>query len=257
MLTSGQIALFETFGYVVLRKLFSPDEMDTFTREANEIREEVLGQPPETTGRGKVEPFFERRPFLNSLLDDDRIYGIAEDLLGEDFVLDETEGNWHVGDTKWHGSAHWDVIRWIKIGFYLEPLTRDTGCLRVIPGSHVPAQPDLYAPLRRGSAGPDRVFGMAQSEIPSVALECEPGDIIAFTEDTLHASFGGRPGRHQHAVSFFQNPTTEASLERVRDMARRLPPTARPLEMHINSDRPRVRRMVSRLVELGFEPLRL
>ena len=258
MLTPKQIAHFKTFGFLMLRKLFTQREMDTISREANEIFEEVLGvAPSETAERLKVEPFFERRPFLNSLLDDDRIYMVAEDLLGTDFVFDQSEGNVHAGETAWHGGGHWDVLPWIKIGFYLQPLTRDTGCLRAIPGSHLSADPDLYAPLRGGKGPGDHVFGMPQSEIPAVPLEVVPGDIIVFTEDMLHASFGGRPGRHQHAASFFKNPTAEAEVERVRDVARRLPPTARPLEMHINSDRPRVRRMVSRLSELGFEPLQL
>ena len=258
MLTRGQIAHFETFGYVMLPKLFSAGEMDTIIRESNEIFEEMLGvAPSEMTARGKVEPFFERRPFLDSLLDDDRIYMVAEQLLGEDFVLDESEGNLHMGDTGWHGSGKWTVLPWIKIGLYLEPLTRDTGCLRVIPGSHLPGDPDLYAPLRTDNHDGRPLFGMAQSEIPSVALETEPGDVVVFTEAMLHASFGGRPGRHQHAVSFFKNPTTETEIERVMDVSRRLPPTGRPLVKHLESDRPRVRRMVSRLVELGFEPLEL
>ena len=258
MLTKEQTAHFEAFGFVVLRKLLSSEEMDTFTREANEIFEEKLGVvPSEMTERGKVEPFFEHRPFLNSLLDDDRIYMVAEQLLGADFVLDESEGNLHVGDTAWHGGNSWHILRWIKFGFYLEPLTRDTGGLRAIPGSHLPGEPDLYAPFRTGKPASEPILGMPQSEIPSVALEIEPGDVIVFTEAMLHASFGGRPGRHQHAVSYFANPTTEAEIERVHDVARRLPPTGRPLEMHIDSDRPRVRRMVSRLLELGFEPLKL
>ena len=258
MLTAEQIAHFEAFGFVVLRRLLTPVEMGIFSREADEIFQEKLGvAPSQMTVRGKVEPFFEHRPFLNSLLDDDRIYLVAEQLLGADFVLDESEGNLHVGDTAWHGGNSWHILRWIKFCFYLEPLTPHTGGLRVIPGSHAPGEPDLYAPFRTGKAAGEPVFGMPQSAIPSVALEIEPGDVIVFTESMLHASFGGRPGRHQHAVSFFKNPITESEIERVRDVARRLPPTGRPLEMHIDSDRPRVRRMVARLLELGFEPLRL
>ena len=210
MLTPQQVAHFETFGFLVLRDVFTPEEMDTIERECNEIMKEVRGGAPfDGTERQAVQPFFERRPFTNTLMDDDRIYSIAEDLLGPDFVLDQSEGNLHVGDTEWHGGTSWGILPWIKIGFHLEPLTRDTGCLRVIPGSHLIGETDLYAPLTgRMEAG--EVFGMPQSEIPCVALECEPGDLIVFTENALHASFGGRPGRHQHAISFFNpNPPRE------------------------------------------------
>ena len=255
MLTPGQVAHFQAFGFLVLRNVFTPEDMNTIEREANEIMEEVRGGAPfEGKERQAVQPFFERRPFTNTLMDDDRIYSIGEDLLGPDFVLDQSEGNLHVGDTVWHGGRSWEILPWIKIGFYLEPLTRDTGCLRVIPGSHIRSEPDYYEPLRQGDAAGD-VFGLPQAEIPSVALECGPGDLIVFTENILHASFGGRPGRHQHAISFFKNPTTDSEVQYVLDVYNRTRFTARPLESHINSDRPRVRRMISRLLELGFEPL--
>jgi len=258
LLTSGQIAHFETFGYVMLPKLFTYAEMDIITFEANEIFQEMLGvQPSTTTKYGKVEPFFERRPFLNSLLDDDRTYLLAEQLLGSDFLLDQTEGNIHQGDTGWHGSGKWKILPWIKIVLYLEPLTRDTGALRVIPGSHIIGDPDLYAPLRADNSEDKPVFDMPQSEIPSVALEIEPGDVIVFTEDILHASFGGRSGRQQHAMNFLKNPTSKVEIERLIDRAKRIPPTGRPLVKHLESDRPRLRRMVARLVELGLEPLEL
>ena len=40
MLTPGQIAHFETFGFLVLRQLFTPDEAATIKREADDIRGE-------------------------------------------------------------------------------------------------------------------------------------------------------------------------------------------------------------------------
>ena len=213
MLNSEQVAHFQAFGFLILRNVFSPPEMDIIEREADEIMTEDRGGAPfEGTERQAVQPFFERRPFINSLMDDDRIYLIAEGLLGPDFVLDQSEGNLHVGDTTWHGGTSWKTLPWIKIGFYLEPLTRETGCLRIIPGSHLIGDTDFYAPLRE-SAEKNEVFGMPQSEIPSVALECGSGDLIVFTENVLHASFGGRTGRHQHAVSFFKNPVTDSEIQ--------------------------------------------
>ena len=40
----------------------------------------------------------------------------------------------------------------VKISFYPEPLTRDTGCLRVVPGSHLAGSPRSA----RSSEGPER-----------------------------------------------------------------------------------------------------
>ena len=45
----------------------------------------------------------ERHPLLISLLDDDRVYGIPETLLGPDFILEMTDGHVRGGDTPWHG----------------------------------------------------------------------------------------------------------------------------------------------------------
>jgi len=258
VLTAGQIAHFETFGFVVLRQLFTPEEMATIKRESDEIFDEVRGGAPFAgEERQAVQPFFERRPFLAGLAADDRIYGIGEDLLGPDFVLDGTEGNLHVGETAWHGSApRKGYVLETKITFYPEPVTRETGCLRVVPGSHRPMSPDPYAPLRDLKRDSDfRPFGMRPSEIPSYAIESQPGDVLVFTENLLHASFGGHAGRHQHAISFFRNPQTEEELAYVRHMYDIANYSFRPSTSYINNESPRIRRMVSRLVEWGFKPI--
>ena len=259
MLSPEQIAHFEAFGFLLLRRLLDPGEAATLKREAEEVFDEDRGGRTfagETTEY--VQPFFERRPFLFSLLDDDRIHGIGVDLLGPDFVLDQTEGRLRVEPTPWHaGDRFHSGLRWIKIGFYPEPLTRDSGCLRVVPGSHIPCDPDPLSPLRQTGMDPDfRPFGLAPEEIPHVPLEVEPGDIVVFTECVLHGAFGGRPGRHQHAINFFSNPRTDAQVAEVRDIHDRTRWSVRPTEATLNSKRPRIRRMISRLVELGFEPCR-
>lgn len=256
MLTVEQINHFHTFGFLVLPKLLTADEVATIKREADEILSDARdGRPFDPSQRQAVQPFFERRPFLAGLADDDRIYGLGEDILGPDFVLDGTEGNLHVGDTPWHGSrGQYSKVLEIKIAFYVDFLTRDTGCLRVVPGSHHDSEPDPYAILRPVHDDPDfRPFGLDPTEIPCVAIETEPGDVVVFTEDILHAAFGGATGRHQHAISFFRNPTTDEQVAYVRGMYERCRFSFHPSESYINSDRPRIRRMVSRLVEWGFD----
>src|SRR5205823_12862887 len=74
--------------------------------------------------------------YLSGLLDDDRIHGILVDLLGEEFNYMGSDGNYYVGETGWHSDGWLSTVRHVKIAFYLDPLTRETGALRVIPGSH-------------------------------------------------------------------------------------------------------------------------
>ena len=256
MLTSGQVAHFETFGFLVLRQLFSQDEISIMKRESVEIFDEERGGTPYTGDEAEtIQPFLERRPFLSKLVDDDRNYNIAVDLCGPDYVLAGNGGALHVGDTPWHRDASLETpIKDAQINFYTQPLTRDTGCLRVIPGSHHLASPDPFALLMDRSEDPDFMpFGVRPSEIPGYAVESQPGDVVVFTESQAHASFGGEAGRHHYGMNFIANPKTDEQVAYIKSLYKSWKYGLRPAESYVNSDRPRIRGMVSRLVEWGFE----
>ncbi len=258
MLTSEQKKHFEVFGFLALRGLFSEKEMAIITQEAQEIfLEERNGRPFAGTERQKVDSMFPLRPFLDRVVDDDRIHGIACDLLGSDYILDSTEGNVFAEDTQWHGGDdRFCVLRNIKIAFYLESLKADSGCLRVMPGSHVPPYVDSLKPLKKQFFDQSfRPFGLSGPELSGHVIETQPGDILVFPEELFHATFHGKAGRAQLAINFAANPVTEKQIEFVKSLYNRPGNTAfRPPKSYINSDRPRLRRMVSRLCELGFEP---
>jgi len=87
--------------------------------------------------RSSVVPFLNHSAYLCTLLDDDRISGIAAGLLGEDYQYWNSDGNYYVGNTGWHSDTIWPPpIRYYKLAIYLDRVTRETGALRVIPGSH-------------------------------------------------------------------------------------------------------------------------
>lgn len=257
VLTSEQINHFRTFGFLVLPQLLTPEEAAEMKREADGIMAEARGgKPLDLKATQPLQPFFERGPFLRQIVEDDRIHGMAEDLLGPDFTLCSTEGNLHVGDTPWHGGHgdETDLLLTVKTCFYLDPLRVETGCLRVIPGTQRVQDPDPFAILRGRDTDPKfRPFGLRPSEIPSVPLESDPGDVVIFTEDLLHAAFGGSPGRHQHAVNYMVNPKTETQIAHIKKLHHEFTYGLRPARSFIDSDRPRLRRLVSRLVELEFE----
>ena len=255
MLTPGQVAHFQTFGLVILRHVFDAEEVSIIRREVDEIFAEDRNGGPVTNTTQYVQPFFERKPYLSTLVDDDRIYEIGVDLVGPDFILVQTEGRSRAGDTSWHGGVeNRQYPRTIKINFYTSELTKDTGALRFVPGSHKASDPDLYEVLRENNDDPDYwPFGMKPSEIPCYAAESRPGDLVIFTENTLHSSFGGRPGRNQNAINFMENPKTDEQVAYIKSLYKRWKYGLRPAESYVNSDRPRIRGMVSRLVEWGFE----
>ena len=256
MLTAEQKTHWDVFGFLMLPQLFTPEEVRTVREASIEVIEREKGAAALRGEEGwSIGAFLERDPGLTSLLDDDRFYGIPETLLGPDFILEMTDGHVRAGDTPWHGGA--GVLKTARVCFYFDKLNKDDGCLRVIPGSHRKPFSDLLQPLGDQKEGPaSRPFGVSGPEVPCVALESEPGDVLVFTESVFHASFGGK-SRLQLTAQFCANPTSEEQLAEVQQQHENQKWGYHPAEAFINSDRSRIRRMVSKLVEWRFTPLRV
>ena len=145
------------------------------------------GQLHNGVARSCLAQFIDRSETLSTLLDDPRILGVATSLLGEDFNYMGSDGNYYVGDTGWHSDGWHEEILHIKIAFYLDSLTDQTGCLRVIPGSHRPG--DSYASaLSKQVSKSQELWGMEGAEIPAVAFETQPGDVVCFNHNIKHAA---------------------------------------------------------------------
>jgi len=259
MLTIEQKQHFETFGFLVLRQLLTQNEIDEIRGASDEfLRENRGGKPFPGTKRQGMIPFFELIPKLQWLIEDDRIYALGEELLGPDFILNATEGNLHVGNTRWHGGGpEAEPVPHIKIAFYLEPNTKETGALRFIPGSHQLEFRKFLQPLTAQFENPNVMpFGVSGVDLPSFVIESQPGDVVIFPETLWHAAFGGALGRSQHAINFMANPVTDAEVAYVRRLYEGWEYSLHPPDQLINSERPRLRRMVERSIELGFRPPR-
>lgn len=266
MLSQEQRAYFETFGFVVRKALFAADEMARIGREFDEVLDQDRqGQPFDGAKRQAVLGFIEKRPLLSALAEDDRIYGPIEQLLGEGFVWIGSDGNLYVGDTGWHPDGSNLGYGRIKVAFYLDAVRADSGCLRVIPGSHREPLHGALASLRERRNDPgssETAFGVAQHEIPYFPLESDPGDVVFFNQNTWHASFGGRTGRRMFTLNFGAPPraaehvaylerTYQSNLQHAQRM-QHTPSTRVYEESFLSSDSPRIRAMVAKLVELGM-----
>jgi hypothetical protein len=266
MLSREQEAYFATFGFIVMRGCFSADEMARIGRDFDEVlAQDRQGQPFDGAKRQAVLGFIEKRPLLSSLAEDDRIYRPIEQLLGEGFVWIGSDGNLYVGDTGWHPDGSNLGYGRIKVAFYLDPVRAESGCLRVIPGSHREPLHSALAPLREGRNDPGltrTAFGVAQREVPCYPLESDPGDVVFFDQNTWHASFGGQAGRRMFTLNFgappraaehvaFLERTYQSNLQHAQRM--QLTPSTRVYEdSFLQSDSPRIRAMVAKLVELGM-----
>ena len=249
-LTEQQLRHFETFGFLKFPGLLADDInsiSDAFEQTWADIVAKDSGRTHDHTRRSIFQPFVDQSEYLSSLIDDPRIEGIASSVVGDDFnYLSGSDGNYYVGDTAWHSDRYvegWDpdtreggkrparkngldatassviavtLSPMVKMVFYLDPLTRDTGCLRVIPGSHNPG--DKFADsVHKGLR--DRTgewWAIGGSEVPALALEVEPGDLVMFHPGIKHASFGGSTRRRMFAIGF-EEQYEEADLPGLRE----------------------------------------
>lgn len=210
-LTMQQKRFFETFGFLKLHGYFA-ECADKIIQGFDEVwsvnGSGHAGRPHDDQRRSVLVRFIDQHEYLRTLLDDPRIEHTAANLVGEDFNYMGSDGNYYVGDSRWH-SDDWDrTIRHIKFLFYLDPLTRDTGALRVLPGSHRIG--DTYAEsLHRLSTvdtsfqtteRADAVLGVRPRDIPAYAIETQPGDLIVLDHNCRHASFGGDPRRRMFSI---------------------------------------------------------
>lgn len=211
---------FDTFGYVYLPGLLIDDvawissEFDEVWARRSDVRHDGL--------RRTIYPgsFLNASPTLARLIEHRLLSSLCEELLGHGYAYYGGDGNFYAGDTNWHsdvfdipdGLEGKTIARHLKLAFYLDPLTPDTGALRVIPGSHHAG--DRFATSLQSQLGDTgEHLGVAPAAIPAVALSTSPGDVVAFDHRIKHASFGGGPARRMFAMNFFARCETGRQRE--------------------------------------------
>lgn len=210
-LTEQQKNFFDTFGYLIFPGLIE-DSVGWIIEEFESVfktRTDVVHDGSKRTMYPAS--FVDSNAKLCTLLDDPRINGICKGLIGEDFLYQGGDGNFYSGDTGWHSDVMptvgmYRAQRHIKIAFYLDALTRETGALRVIPGSHLPG--DKFT-----DALQKEVWSLCDGkDVPSVALETKPGDLAVFHHNLKHASYGGSKRRRMFTMNLCQYPHTPEQI---------------------------------------------
>ena len=203
-LTVEQMRAFESFGFLQFPGLLA-DCIDEIIEEFEAVWRRHGGghdgRPHDGERRSCLVPFIDQSERLSALIDDPRSHDIIASLLGDDFNYAGSDGNYYAGDTRWHSDG-WNLHGplSIKLALYLDPLTRDTGALRVIPGSHRAGEP--YAELLQERVGDSAAaWGMAGRDLPACALETRPGDVVCFNHNTKHAAFGGGGRRRMFTIN--------------------------------------------------------
>ena len=211
-LTEQQLRFFQDFGFLKFEGLFARD-IDAITDAFEQLWAEHGGghdgKPHDRERRSALVHFIDRNEYLSSLIDDPRLDDIASSILGEDYNYISSDGNFYVGDTRWHSDGD-RVTKYLsmKMGFYLDPVTRDSGCLRVIPGSHHVG--DRFAEAMHEAAETsrdnrmDELWGINGNEVPAMALETLPGDVLLFNLKIKHSSWGGSDRRRMFTINYEQ-----------------------------------------------------
>lgn len=197
-LTDADVERFRSHGFVVLPEAFDPAPL------AAEIGG-ALARGFAHAGANNVSdeagisfrylPMMgERTPISLDLLH--RFGAAAERLLDGPVLPVRAKAVEYHGGSGWHRDSELDVA---SVGFacYLDPLTGDTGALRVVPGSHRDGRPPTGSPA------------------DGCAVDTAPGDVIVFDEHLLHASSGGGV-RRQWRVDYLARPDGPAEDAVVR-----------------------------------------
>ena len=252
-MTGNDKVFYDAFGFFVIRQALTQDEVLAIERdfdavmEAGPIPDDVLEFSTAADGTrifkigtqwfiGRVENKIDKQPAFGALLEDERITGAVETLLGPGWYRTGNVANRYAGDTAWHPDLGWDphfpkgksdpawpesgpmhYYEGLKVGVYLDPLTKDTGCLRVIPGSHRSPFHEELRSLHYQIAGrfehllTDDVpqFGLDVPDVPCYAIETQPGDVVFFSHQVWHATVGGRLGRRLISWDYKARPSCE------------------------------------------------
>ena len=260
MITREQKQQFDAFGYLHLKQLFSKHEIATITQEADDIFAEERQGGELAKGGQNSSQFVEKRESLTKAVEDDRIYGSAESILGAGFIWDGSEG--HIttnSEHQWHPdrpgrrdrSDNEEELAYtrLKINLYLDLVTKEKGCLRVIPGSHrMPLHGEIEPDVRHQIGPTVAPFDLPGPEMPSVPLESEPGDAILFNQSIWHAIFNGWASRRYIALKFAAKPVTDVHLASLRYYGRGM---FSPHPSWLHSKSARIRGMVADLPVLA------
>src|SRR5579859_4655873 len=121
-LTEAQVRYFKTFGYLMIREMFTPDEMAWITAEfETSIQNYGGGKDHNGSARTMFGGPIERTEKLCTLLDHPGITGLIGGVIGEDFNYCSGDGNYYTGDTGWHPDGSWGQLFAVKVAFYLDP----------------------------------------------------------------------------------------------------------------------------------------
>ena len=206
-------------GYAIVRGFFDPDEIDEIGAALDQLYSEGVAHgrcfrhgnlfynvAREGAGEPLVRmvqwPSYHQR-ILNAVRLDPRFVDLLEPLIGRDLKQIINQVHWKapglLGDFAWHqdsrfrrpASAYRNLATaYVQTGLAIDPHTRESGCMRLIPRSHLAGDLNIdCSELVLGTAMKDeplQAVGLSAGD--AVELLLEPGDLALWSPYLVHGS---------------------------------------------------------------------
>jgi ectoine hydroxylase-related dioxygenase (phytanoyl-CoA dioxygenase family) len=207
-------------GYAIVRRFFEPWEIARISDALDQLHEEGVRHGRSfrhgnlfynvTREANNGEPLVRmvqwpsyHQPLLNSVRLDPRFAALLDALIGEDLKQIINQVHWKVrgslGDFAWHQdsrsrrpeSAYRNLgTAYVQTGLAIDPHTRRSGCMRIIPRSHL--RGDLNMDSSRKALGTEMTDAALEkiglSAADAIDLTLEPGDLALWSPYLVHGS---------------------------------------------------------------------
>ena len=191
-LTQDEVTRYAADGYLPARRVLTADEAARY-RAALEACETGAAARLGRQARVKSHLLF---PWADSLVRDPNILDIVEDLIGPDILCWSTTHFIKEPNTPHYVSWHQDLTYWgldpadvVTAWVALSPASVESGCMRVIPGSHkkeIVPHTDTFAEHNLLSRGQE--IAIEVDEAAGVDLILSPGEISLHHVKLAHGS---------------------------------------------------------------------
>lgn len=223
LLTKSQIEQFKRDGYISPLRVV-PEQDACHMRRQLEAYEAEHDGPLTGSVRFKSHLLFK---WLNDLIRNPTILDAVEDLMGPDILVWSTD--WWIKEAhsesfvSWHqDSQYWglDTSRLVTVWIGLSPSSIDSGCMRVLPGSHLrPNLPhrDTYHDDNMLTRGQEIYQGIDESK--AINLEVQTGEAAIFAFRIAHASHPNTSGDRRIGMAIRYIPPDARQVRAERDIA--------------------------------------
>ena len=256
---------FERDGFLVLKNLFSAEEVRALIDTAAALRSELAGSKAEEVvtepGSDAVRTVFQlerHHELMDRLSRDARLAGIARFLLGDEVYIHQSRLNykpgftgkefyWHSDFETWHAEDGMPRMRAVSASLLLTDNRAHNGALMLMPGSHktyISCQGETPEANHESSLQKQEIGTPSQQSLRDLArmhgitdAEGPAGTLVLFDCNTMHGSNGNITPDPRSNAFFVYNAVSNALVEpfaakapRPDYLARR--GTPEPLELH-------------------------